>query len=245
MPLPISDSSPSSRRPEAIACTAFRLELSCRATASRSRRYSITDSRTHGLRLSAGLTFEATRVGIVSQNSVGCSNAPCTPMKSGRRVSADEARSSFTQVGVGKLGLTSHTEAARLSPRRWDLMVDEGSVVEPPRTIMAMRTVEPTRSIEVPRAIEPARSKNWSAVAEAARREARSAAVGDVRDLSVTDDGFSRRDRQRGSICRRGKTNAANDGRGDGEHLSTHLDVTLCETRHSTGAGSHRLQHVC
>ena len=118
MPLPISASSPSSRRPEAIACTAFRLELSCRATASRSRRYSITGSRTLGLRLSAGLTFEATRVGIVSQNSVGCSNAPCTPMKSGRRVSADEAQSSFTQVGTEKLGLNSHTKTARLPPRR-------------------------------------------------------------------------------------------------------------------------------
>ena len=118
MPLPISASSPSSRRPDAIACTAFRLELSCRATASRSRRYSITGSRTLGLRLSAGLTFDATRVGIVSQNSACCSNTSCSPMNSGRRVSADEGRSSFTQVGAGKYGLNSHKKTARLSPRR-------------------------------------------------------------------------------------------------------------------------------
>jgi hypothetical protein len=124
-------------------------------------------------------------------------------------------------------------------------MVDEGSVVEPPRTIVVMRAIEPARSIEVARTIEPAGSKDRPAVTEAPRREARPTAVGYVRYLSVANNGLNRRGRQRGSIGCRGKTNAANDGRSDGEHLPTHLDVTLCEARHSTGAGSQRLQHGC
>lgn len=118
MPLPISALSPSRRRPDAIACTAFRLELSCRATASRSRRYSMTASRAPGLRLSTGLTFEATKVGIASQNSVGRSSIARTPVSSGDGVSADAARSSFTQVEASGFGLNSHTKTARLSPRR-------------------------------------------------------------------------------------------------------------------------------
>jgi hypothetical protein len=126
MPLPFSALSPSRRRPDAIACTAFRLELSCRATASRSRRYSMTASRAFGLRLSTGLTFEATKVGIVSQNSAGRSSIARTPIRSGGGVSADAARSSFTQVEACSLGVNSHTKTARLSPRRRSSQWAEG-----------------------------------------------------------------------------------------------------------------------
>ena len=118
MPLPISASSPSKRRPEAITCTASRLALSSRAKASKSRRYSITGWRTRGLCFSTGLTFEVTRVGIVCQNSVGCSVIACTPVKSGARVSTYEAPSSFTQVESEGVHLRPHTKTARLSPRR-------------------------------------------------------------------------------------------------------------------------------
>jgi hypothetical protein len=130
MPFPISASSPSSRRPEAIACTAFRHGLSCRATASRSRRYSITGSRAFGLRLSAGLTFEATRVGIVSQNFVGCSNTPITPVRSGRRVSACTAPGAFTQIEAGSFGPNPHTRTAKLLPGPWQSHIELKSLAQ-------------------------------------------------------------------------------------------------------------------
>ena len=140
MPLPISDSSPSSRRPDAIACTAFRLELSCRATASRSRRYSITGSRTLGLRLSAGLTFEATRVGIVSQNSACCSNATCTPMNSGRRVSAHGALGAFTQIEAEDFGPNPHTSTAKLLPGPWRSHIEPKSLAQEQGAMIRPRT---------------------------------------------------------------------------------------------------------
>ena len=118
MSLPISALSPRSRRPEAITCTASRLAPSSRATVSKSRRYSITGWRARGLRFSTGLTFEVTRVGIVCQNSVGCSVIACTPVRSGGRVSTYVAPTSFTQVGPEGVRLKPHMKTARLSPRR-------------------------------------------------------------------------------------------------------------------------------